>query len=302
MVSIEYSEAAVEVLEILNELEDKEFNKIPTRVINFFEECKSKTYNPKIDYTAEVESLNLKEKTREILAGIYLDYLCPEIDKEEYVKKIRINNYKHEEELKKKYDVDNIFKNRKDYNIVLFGIKYDDSFDKQKLDKYKNIHFLGSRDYKVLKNYASKFSVCTIPFLINDITKATSPVKLFEYMALHKPIVTTAMHECKKYKSVMIAHNKEEFVELIDKAINMDLESDKKYFDLLDKEALLRYRPERNCHTYTCGDYENYMFGGKHEKGICTRIGSGYDGRDVCRLCRRQQRHHQGRYRRLPHR
>lgn len=29
----------------------------------------------------------------------------------------------------------------------------------------------------------------------------------------------------------------------------------------LDKEALLRYRPERNCHTYTCGDYENYMFG-----------------------------------------
>ena len=114
MVSIEYSEAAVEVLEILNELEDKEFNKIPTRVINFFEECKSKTYNPKIDYTAEVESLNLKEKTREILAGIYLDYLCPEIDKEEYVKKIRINNYKHEEELKKKYDVDNIFKNRKD--------------------------------------------------------------------------------------------------------------------------------------------------------------------------------------------
>ncbi len=128
--------------------------------------------------------------------------------------------------------------NRKDYNIVLFGIKYDDSFDKQKLDKYKNIHFLGSRDYKVLKNYATKFSVCTIPFLINDITKATSPVKLFEYMALHKPIVTTAMHECKKYKSVMIANNKEQFVKLIDTAVNMDLKTDKKYFDLLDKEAL----------------------------------------------------------------
>jgi len=128
-------------------------------------------------------------------------------------------------------------KTRKDYNIVLFGIKYDDSFDKQNLDKYKNIHFLGSRDYRVLKNYASKFSVCTIPFLINDITKATSPVKLFEYMALHKPIVTTAMNECQKYKSVMIANNNEEFVKLIDKAIKMNDKTNKKYFELLDKEA-----------------------------------------------------------------
>ena len=129
-------------------------------------------------------------------------------------------------------------KNRKEYNIVLFGIKYDDSYDNQNLSKYNNIYFLGSRDYSVLKNYASKFSVCTIPFLINDITKATSPVKLFEYMALHKPIVTTAMNECKKYKSVMIANTKEEFVKLIDKAIKLDDNNDKKYFELLDKEAL----------------------------------------------------------------
>lgn len=28
-----------------------------------------------------------------------------------------------------------------------------------------------------------------------------------------------------------------------------------------DKEAILNYRPERNCHVYVCGDYENYMFG-----------------------------------------
>ena len=32
-------------------------------------------------------------------------------------------------------------------------------------------------------------------------------------MALEKPIVTTAMDECKKYKSIFIANNKEEFIE-----------------------------------------------------------------------------------------
>lgn len=28
-----------------------------------------------------------------------------------------------------------------------------------------------------------------------------------------------------------------------------------------DKDAILQYRPEKNCHVYTCGDYENYMYG-----------------------------------------
>lgn len=28
-----------------------------------------------------------------------------------------------------------------------------------------------------------------------------------------------------------------------------------------DKEAILQYRPEKNCHMYKCGDYENYMYG-----------------------------------------
>lgn len=129
-------------------------------------------------------------------------------------------------------------KNRPDYNIVLFGVKYDDTFDKANLDEYSNIYFLGSKNYDVLPNYASHFNVCTIPFLINDITQATSPLKLFEYMALGKPIVTTAMKECQKYQSVMIANDKEEFVNLIDKALILNNEHDTTYFNLLNKEAL----------------------------------------------------------------
>lgn len=128
---------------------------------------------------------------------------------------------------------------REDYNIVFFGIKYDDSIEKAKLEQYENIHYLGARNYKVLKNYANKFTVCTIPFLINSITEATSPVKLFEYMALEKPIVTTDMKECRKYKSVLVAKNHEEYIEFIDKAIEMNRKQNenKKYFELLDKEA-----------------------------------------------------------------
>ena len=49
-------------------------------------------------------------------------------------------------------------------------------------------------------------------FKINDITKSTSPIKIFEYMALHKPIVTTDMPECRKYKCVLIGHDRKKFL------------------------------------------------------------------------------------------
>ena len=127
---------------------------------------------------------------------------------------------------------------RPEYNIVLLGIKYDDSFDKANLNSKKNIYFLGSKDYEELPNYASKFDVCTIPFLINDITQATSPLKLFEYMALGKPIVTTAMKECKKYESVLISNNNDEFIDKVDYAIKLGKNKDDVYHKILKKEAL----------------------------------------------------------------
>lgn len=120
------------------------------------------------------------------------------------------------------------------YSVVLFGIKYDESFD-ENISGEDNIYFLGPRDYKQLKYYANRCDVLTIPFLINNITKATSPVKLFEYMALHKPIVTTDMNECRKYESVMRGVDHDDFIAKLDKA--MELRSDEEYIALLDKEA-----------------------------------------------------------------
>ncbi len=123
-----------------------------------------------------------------------------------------------------------------DFEFVLIGVKYDNKFDESEINKVKNIRYIGPKEYNSLPYYAKEFDVCTIPFLINEITQATSPLKLFEYMALGKPIVTTAMHECKKYKSVLIAENKEDFVEKLNEALK--LKNDKKYINLLQKEAL----------------------------------------------------------------
>lgn len=129
-----------------------------------------------------------------------------------------------------------IAKNRPEYHIVIIGWDYDGSIDKHNLNSYSNIHYLGAINYFDLPLYASHFNVSMIPFIINDLTKATSPIKLFEYMALGHPIVTTNMDECSKYKSVMVANSHDEFLNYIDKAFT--LENDNNYIDLLKQEGL----------------------------------------------------------------
>lgn len=121
------------------------------------------------------------------------------------------------------------------YTVLLFGIRYDDSLDASGILSLKNVAFLGPRDYNKLKYYAREADILSIPFKINDITNATSPLKLFEYMALKKPIVTSAMPECIKYSSVLAANDHDEFFIQLEKALSM--KDDPDYLALLDREA-----------------------------------------------------------------
>ena len=122
-----------------------------------------------------------------------------------------------------------------DYEIVLIGIDYDQSLGKSGILKLDNVHYLGTVNYNELPTYSKFFNVSIIPFVVNEITEATSPVKLFEYMALGKPIVTTALPECRKYESPLVSDSHEDFINNIKKAA--ELENSKEYIELLRKEG-----------------------------------------------------------------
>ncbi len=124
---------------------------------------------------------------------------------------------------------------RPDYEFVLIGWDYDGSLYEQGIDRYRNIHYLGAKDYSILPQYAVWFDVATIPFVLNKITESTSPIKVFEYMALGTPIVTTDLRECRKYRSVLIGKDHENFVKKLDEALR--LREDPGYSALLDEEA-----------------------------------------------------------------
>lgn len=107
---------------------------------------------------------------------------------------------------------------RPDWNFVLIGVRFDDSLSKTSMLKCKNIHYLGPRPYSSLPGYLSRFDVATIPFLINEITLATSPLKLYEYFAGGRATLTTPMPECMAYEEVLIARTADEFADKLDLA------------------------------------------------------------------------------------
>ena len=82
-----------------------------------------------------------------------------------------------------------------------------------------NIVMPGTVEYKTLPYVANCFTAATIPFVINDITLSTSPLKLFEYMAMGKPVVTTPMPECMKYPEVRIGADVQSYVQGLDEAV-----------------------------------------------------------------------------------
>ncbi len=125
---------------------------------------------------------------------------------------------------------------RKDLEILLIGVDYDGSVKRYNLDAYENINLIGPVAYEDLPRYAAAFNVAVIPFLVNEITESTSPIKLFEYMAMKKPIVTTNLPECKKYDPVLVAKDREEFIEKIDVALK--LVNDEDYLNSLYREAV----------------------------------------------------------------
>jgi teichuronic acid biosynthesis glycosyltransferase TuaH len=123
---------------------------------------------------------------------------------------------------------------RSDCEFLLIGPDLDGTLA-DRLPRLPNVRWIGEKKYEELPAYLHRFAVATIPFLVNDITKATSPVKLFEYMAGGKPIVTTDMPECRKHSCVLAARDPDEYVAMLGEAI--DCGKQESYRRLLDEEA-----------------------------------------------------------------
>lgn len=146
MVSVEYSEAISEVLDILDNSEDNIVEKIPKKLIDFWKKNKSTTYKPNLDHSKSINDMELKSKTKSLITMIYLNYLCDDIEKDKIKLILKENEEEYQKELKEKYNSDNIFK-KDSYEYVVKEnvvernvemIEYKETMFKRIINKIKN--------------------------------------------------------------------------------------------------------------------------------------------------------------------
>lgn len=113
MVNVEFSEGISETLDILNHLDKVYTDKIPEKFKNFLDKNKSSSYIPKLDHSKKINEMNLKESTKDILTTIYIKYWATAEERSKYTKLLIENEKKYQEELRKKYNIDDLFKNKK---------------------------------------------------------------------------------------------------------------------------------------------------------------------------------------------
>ena len=95
------------------------------------------------------------------------------------------------------------------------------STDISSLAGLPNVHFLGARPYQALPAYATAFDVCTVPWDSEDeMIQHASPIKIREYLATGKPVVSTDFPEAHRFASLIgIARDRDEFVSQIEAAL-----------------------------------------------------------------------------------
>lgn len=102
-------------------------------------------------------------------------------------------------------------------SIVLIGNKLASLTE---LDGLENVHCLGYRDFNLLPHYMKRFSVCLIPYHVNELMEAVDPIKLREYLCQGKAVVSVDLPEVRKLADlVYIGRDEEEFVKMVGSAL-----------------------------------------------------------------------------------
>jgi hypothetical protein len=103
-------------------------------------------------------------------------------------------------------------------SLVLIGDIHYKRVNISSLKDYKNIFFLGGKNYGELGKYTKYFDVCILPY--KPALVSSPATKVYDYFATGKPIVMTNLLEMEKFRDfVKIARTKKEFVNYIEESL-----------------------------------------------------------------------------------
>lgn len=121
--------------------------------------------------------------------------------------------------------LDFLLEKRPDWQFVFIG-PADSKFTERYL-RHKNVHIMSPVEYQRLPDYIHYFDVAIVPFEINAHTKGNDLLKLHDFLAMGKPVVSTRIGGANDLKDVIrIAQRPSDFLNGIEKALLDDNQDD----------------------------------------------------------------------------
>lgn len=112
-----------------------------------------------------------------------------------------------------------------EWSVVLVGPQ-DLLANMEPLRGLPNVVLTGRVPYEDVPRYVKAFDVCLNPYVLDEVAEHCSPLKLYEYIATGKPVVSVDMPEAHRFAGLIdIARSPEEFVAMVERAVNSPREA-----------------------------------------------------------------------------
>lgn len=120
--------------------------------------------------------------------------------------------------------VDYLAEKHPEYDFVMVGLVWKEmQREARALSKHVNVRFVGPVSYAHLPEVLHCFDVAIIPHAIDRFTQSMNPLKMYEYLAVGKPIVSTPVAGSDQFQDlVQLAISPEDFSVQIQKALESD--------------------------------------------------------------------------------
>ncbi len=108
--------------------------------------------------------------------------------------------------------------------IAMVGPNLLEAEDRRTLSKYSNIVFTDAKPYAELPDIMRAFDVCIVPHVVTEFTESLNPIKLWEYLAAGKPIVSTNVAGFRDFPELInVSDSYDGFLMNLDGAMKEDL-------------------------------------------------------------------------------
>ena len=112
-----YSKSYTQILEIIKYLPKEEYQMIPKSEIEFFENNKDVNYSFYFNPAISFKEQDISRETYSLIVLLFINFFASDIQKQKIDNILIKNEEKYQEELRKKYNPDDIFRKKKSIDV-----------------------------------------------------------------------------------------------------------------------------------------------------------------------------------------